>query len=60
MPYQKQGYGMSNAWLKSLFEKEIITKEAIQDCNTLKPNFKTDIDRDSDDDFSHDHFTDAD
>ena len=60
MPYQKQGHGISNAWFKLLFEKEMITKEAIQECNTLNPNFKTDIDRDSDNDFSDDHFTDAD
>ena len=46
-------------WLKLLFEKKMFTKETIQVCNTLNPNFKTDSDTDTDDDFSDDDFTDA-
>ena len=47
-------------WLKLLFEEKMFTKEAIQVCNTLNPNLKTDSDTDTDDDFSDDDFTDAD
>ena len=46
--------------VKITFRKKMYTKEAIQVCNTLNPNLKTDSDTDTDDDFSDDDFTDAD